>query len=160
MAGSRYASNTSVPIAKSKAEIETMLVKYGATGVGYATDGDRAGVMFRVTHEGMGLSVRIMLDLPSRDSKEFMFTPARRYRRNEEEQYKAWEQACRSRWRALTLVIKAKLEAIECGISTIEREFLPDVLLPDGSTVGHFIEENREALLIAGSRPLLPGGDA
>ena len=36
-----------------------------------------------------------------------------------------WEQACRQRWRALALVIKAKLEAIDAEISTFEEEFLP-----------------------------------
>ena len=39
------------------------------------------------------------------------------------------------RWRALALVIKAKLEAVECGIAEFEAEFLAYTLLPDGSTV-------------------------
>ena len=34
------------------------------------------------------------------------------------------DQACRQRWRALLLVIKAKLEAVTAGISTVETEFL------------------------------------
>jgi hypothetical protein len=42
----------------------------------------------------------------------------------------------RRRWRAMLLVIKAKLEIVATGSSSFEREFLADILLPDGSTVG------------------------
>lgn len=37
------------------------------------------------------------------------------------------------------MIIKAKLEAVESGISTIEREFLYEIVLPDGSTVGDWV---------------------
>lgn len=38
-------------------------------------------------------------------------------------------------WRRLVLVVKAKLDLVADGGSTIEREFLADILLPDGRTV-------------------------
>jgi hypothetical protein len=38
------------------------------------------------------------------------------------------EAATRQRWRALVLVIKAKLEAVEAGISTLESEFLANIV--------------------------------
>ena len=41
-----------------------------------------------------------------------------------EKQRQLWEQGCRSRWRAILLILLAKFEAIEAGISTFEREFL------------------------------------
>ena len=47
----------------------------------------------------------------------------------------SWEQDCRARWRALALVIKAKLAAIEVGITSFEAEFGMAVVLPDGRTV-------------------------
>lgn len=59
--------------------------------------------------------------------------------RTEKSQYDAWEQACRQRWRALLLVIKAKLEATECGISSFESEFMANIVLPDGTTAGDFM---------------------
>ena len=34
--------------------------------------------------------------------------------------------------RSLLLIIRAKLEAVESGINTMEREFLPITGLPDG----------------------------
>jgi hypothetical protein len=42
-----------------------------------------------------------------------------------------WEQACRQRWRALALVVKAKLEAVQSGIATFEDEFLAYTMLPE-----------------------------
>ena len=45
------------------------------------------------------------------------------------------QQQVMARWRALWLVIKAKLEAIDIGITTIEEAFLAETILPDRSTV-------------------------
>lgn len=44
----------------------------------------------------------------------------------------------RQRWRAFALVIKAKLEAVESGITTIEEEFLSHVVTPSGQTFGEW----------------------
>jgi hypothetical protein len=45
----------------------------------------------------------------------------------------------RQRWRALTLTLKAKLEAVECRIETFESAFLPYMVLPSGKTIGEEI---------------------
>lgn len=66
----------------------------------------------------------------------------------------AWEQACRSRWRGAFLLVKAKLEAVEAGMSTIEREFLADVRMADGRTVGQMLVEighGERGVLLLGS---------
>jgi len=42
----------------------------------------------------------------------------------------------RRRWRALVLVVKGKLEAVESEIVTFEEEFLAHLVLPNGQTVG------------------------
>jgi hypothetical protein len=39
------------------------------------------------------------------------------------------------RWRALLLIVKAKLEAVDSGIVTFEQEFLPHIVMPGGHTV-------------------------
>ena len=59
----------------------------------------------------------------------------------------AWEQACRQRWRALVLMVKGKLEGIECGIATIENEFLAYACLPNGQTVGQWIQPQMKKVL-------------
>ena len=155
----RYASDTQVPVAKSKAEIEALLARYGADqfvsgwhqpGKG---EGARAVIGFRVANR----QVRFELPLPRKDA--FSRTPAGRRRRNVKDQELAWEQACRQRWRALALVIKAKLEAVETGITTFEQEFLAHIVIPgSGKTVGEWITPQVEAAYVHG-RPiaLLPG---
>ena len=60
-------------------------------------------------------------------------------------------------WRALNLVIKAKLEAVECGISVFEDEFMASIVLPSGDTVGDFMKPQIEQAYISRTMPsLLP----
>ncbi len=69
----------------------------------------------------------------------------------------AWEQACRSRWRALFLCIKAKLESIESGIETFEDAFLAHIQMPDGHTVAEHVRPRIAAAYETGTmQPLLP----
>jgi len=71
----------------------------------------------------------------------------------------AAEQACRQKWRALSLVVKAKLEAVESGITTFEDEFLAHIVLPNGQTVGEqALPRVREAYATGGNVPLLTFG--
>jgi hypothetical protein len=63
------------------------------------------------------------------------------------ESTKVSTSASREGWRALVLAIKAKLEAVEAGITTFETEFLAHIVLPDGRTVGeHAIPKLEETL--------------
>lgn len=125
----RYAAHTSVPVNRSKDEIEKILMRYGADQFVYGRDGSIAMVGFRYQRK----SVKLELRLP--DPKDFENTPKGRKRALEIGR-KEWELACRQQWRALALIIKAKLEGIESGISTFEKEFLAFICLPDGQTVG------------------------
>jgi hypothetical protein len=85
-------------------------------------------------------SVRFFLPLPDKSDKQFWFTPARRQRVDSDRAHANWEQACRQRWRALLLAIKAKLESVECGISTFEQEFMAFIVNPStGRTIGEEI---------------------
>lgn len=84
----------------------------------------------------VGRQIRFLLPLPDKQARGYWYTPGRGQRRTEEAAHASWEQACRSRWRALYLIVKAKMEVVDAGISTIEREFLYDIVLPDGRTVG------------------------
>ena len=53
------------------------------------------------------------------------------------------------------LIIKAKLEAVDSGISTVEREFFYDVVLPDGKTVGEWMAPQLETVYQTGNMPLI-----
>lgn len=43
-----YAKDTSVPVDRSKAEIERILIRYGADGFMYGWEGNSAMILFRV----------------------------------------------------------------------------------------------------------------
>lgn len=155
----RYASDTEVPVDRTRAQIESLLAKHGADAFGYATEGYRAMIRFNIlSQDGNSrlLGVQITLKLPDPSSPEFTKTSTGKDRERTAA-LKSWEQACRSSWRALHLVIKAKLEAAKIGISTLEREFMPDVLLPSGLTIGQAVESQREALASGNQLRLLPG---
>lgn len=152
----RFAADTSVSVEKSRAEIEAILTRYGATRFGYMSGPEGADVVFECRQR----RVRFHVPLPDRNARAFTHTPGRGLRRAADEQLREWEQACRQRWRALALVIKAKLEAVECGITSFESEFLAHIILPDGETVGEWIAPQLASAYSSGQMPpmLGPGG--
>jgi hypothetical protein len=110
-----------------------------------------------------GKQVKFILPLPDRNDREFTHTPARGNLRSPEQQEAAYEQAVRQRWRALALVIKAKLEAVEAGITIFEDEFMAHIVLPDGRTVGEYmlpqIEDSYRTGRMPALLPQLTGGE-
>lgn len=133
---SRFAETTSVSSEKSRAEIERTLTRYGATGFIYGWEVGQALVMFKMSDR----QIKFLLPLPDRTSREFTHTPERGNRRTQAQTEAAYEQGVRQRWRALALVIKAKLEAVESGITEFDDEFMSHIVLPDGKTVGQFMK--------------------
>jgi hypothetical protein len=147
----RYAADTSVTVSASKAEIERIVERYGASGFMSGWNAERAMIAFAM----QGRQVRFSLPMPDRTDKRF--THSSRGPRSPETAAKEWEQACRQRWRALALVIKAKLEAVECGISVFEDEFMANIVLPDGRTVSEEVRPRIAAAYETGNmQPLLP----
>lgn len=72
-----------------------------------------------------------------------------------------WEQARRARWRAAYLVVKAKLEAVATGITTVEDEWLAWTVLPGGRTVADEIHPRIDDAYRTGQvGALLPLGPA
>lgn len=146
MAG-RYASDTSVSQEKSRGEIEATLKRYGATAFMYATSDTAAMIQFYIAER----RIKFVLSMPDPKAKEF--THSSRGPRAPDVAFKAWEQAGRQRWRALALVIKAKLEAVASGITTIEDEFMAHTVLPDGQTVGEFMKPQLAIAYSSGAMP-------
>lgn len=151
---SRYAERTELGPDRSRVEIERTLRRYGATAFAYGWQDGAANIGFTIADR----SVRIELPLPCVGDATIARTPTGRPR-GREARDQAYEQAVRQRWRALTLIVKAKLEAVEAGISTVEREFLADVMIADGTTVGAWAAPQLALVYERGARPaLLPGG--
>lgn len=157
-----YAEATSVSVEKSRAELDGLLSKHGATQRLLGSDDDEsfAFAVFRLD----GRQVRLRVPLPKRTDAEFVRKPAPPHAvdqsprpRPPAEAAKLWEQACRSRWRALVLLTKAKLEAIALGVSTAEREFLADIYLPNGRTLHEELGAQLEQAYRDGGMPPLLG---
>lgn len=149
----RYAEQTEVPVERSRVEIERTLIRYGASAFAYAW----TPVDARIEFAAEGRRIRFVLPLPDRNRREF--THHARGPRTPEAAEKMWEQACRQRWRALGLAVKAKLEAVEVGISTFDREFGMAVVLPDGSVVADSIVPAIDEAYERGTGPLMITAD-
>lgn len=148
----RYAARTDVSSANSRTEIEKTLTRYGATGFMVGWEGDKAviGAVLR------GRTVRFILPLPDRDAREFQRSPTGRLRSVGSAEA-AYEQAVKQRWRALALVVKAKLEAVESGIVGFDQEFMGHLVLPDGRmVVDHVLPRVVQAIAARDVGALLP----
>jgi hypothetical protein len=150
----KYAETTTVSSEKSRNEIERTLARFGAKGFLYGWLDKSALIMFEMD----GRQIKFILPLPDRGLKEFTHTPNRSTLRTEKAANEAYEQAVRQKWRALALVIKAKLEAVESGITVFEDEFMAHIVLPDGQTVGSWMRPQIARAYEIGTMPaLLPG---
>jgi hypothetical protein len=147
----RYAASTDVTSDRSRAEIERTLSRYGATQFMYGYDQTRAIVGFQINNR----QVRFVLPLPDRSAREFTHTPTRNQKRTAAQREAAYEQAVRQKWRALNLVIKAKLEAVESGIVTFDAEFLAHLVLPNGRTVADEVVPMVETAYETNQMPVL-----
>ncbi len=161
----RFAEKTSVAPEKSRAEIETFLRRYGADQFVSGWDTGRALIGFRAS----GRHIRFELLMPDPKAPEFRskrrIHTRSRYnpitQRRETVTVGAsgdrYEAEVRRRWRALALVIKAKLEAVSTGITTFESEFMAHIVMPDGRTIGQHVTPAIEAAYTSGKvRALLP----
>lgn len=129
---SHYAAQTTVPVEKSKAEIERLLAKYGANEFASGWNAHAATVMFSM----QGKRIKFVLPLPDLNDKAIRLN---RYGSKDSDSaiQRKYDQAHRQRWRALLLAIKAKLEAVESNITSFESEFLAHFVVPgDGRTMG------------------------
>lgn len=157
----KYAKGTEVSVRQSLAELEDLIERFAGgqpTAFAYGTMGNVATVQFEIR----GRRVRLSLRLP--DEEAFRFT-------EKQNQFSSWkvertatqirterEREVKRLWRSLVDVVKAKLVAIDDGITTLEAEFLGSLVLPSGETVGERMAVDLEATLKTGELPpLMPG---
>ena len=125
-----YAEDTKVSAAQSRAQIETILRKAGASRIATMDEPMEAIGMFMLA----GRLIRLRIEIPG-DANE----------------QKRW-----AIWRAVHLVVKAKIEAVAQGITTVEQEWLAHVVLPDGTTVGDWVEPQLQLAYDTGRMPTDP----
>lgn len=145
----KYAHDTLVSVERSKAEIERLVRRYGATEFASGWKAGRAVIQFKMQNR----YIRFVVGLP--DQSEFRNTPSGRRQRSDNDTLKAWEQGCRQRWRALALAIKGKLESAESGIETFESAFLGQVVMPNGRTIAEQVVPVIESAYASGKMPAL-----
>lgn len=151
-----FARGTKVSVTGSIDEIKRTVRRFGATEFQYG-ESDTYGV---VAFSAADRKVRFTLAMPDRNAPRFMEAKVNQHagtqRRSHDQAQALWEQACAEKWRALSAVVKAKLVAVEVGISTFEEEFLAHVVMPDGRTV---YEQAKDTIALGYSqgtvRPLL-----
>jgi len=146
----RYAKDTKVSQENSCVEIMRIVTRYGATGFGVDYTDGKAIIGFRMK----GKFIRLALAMPDKNSDEIKNTPSGRYR-PESQRKSALEQSMKQRWRVLALMVKAKLEAVESGITTIEEQFFGSLLLPNGKTVAEHVGPMVERAYQTGEIPAL-----
>lgn len=144
----KYAENTTVSPEKSLAEIQATLKRYGATQFGFLDQGQQMTIAF----EMRGRRVRLTIPLPP--LADFQ-KDGRGARRAMQQQIAARDQAIRQRFRALLIVVKAKLESVESGIETFEQAFASHLVLPNGQTLGEYILPQIDEAYKTGKMPSL-----
>ena len=156
-----YAENTEVPASRSQTEIEALLDNHGAQRFVVAKDRETGRIILQFQLQNR--ICRFEIKLPSPSVSGMMYSHNGRRRRSAESRERAMKQAERQRWRALLLVIKAKLESVESGVETFEEAFLAHVMLPDGDLVGAKLQPLLAEAYETGRAPemklLLPAAD-
>jgi hypothetical protein len=140
-----YAEYTSVPISRSQEEIKKILSKYGAQAFMMGESPDTAMIAFELKGRHIKMILPTLIYGKSKNKKNYLLSQ------------KDVDQENRRRWRCLVIAIKAKLECVESGITTLEQEFMAHIVLPDGSTIGHLITPQIEDTYKTGNMPPLLG---
>jgi hypothetical protein len=113
-----YGAGTRVGVHRSRYELERILGRYGASDFAFVEVDANASIQFAMH----GRYVQLALPLPDPTDERFTQTPTGRPR-TMVAQERAYEQALREHWRALVLAVRGKLQSVESGISTFDKEF-------------------------------------
>lgn len=136
-----YAQRTQVPANQTRNEIESLLMKAGASGFMYGHINGQTMIVFELRERRL----RFLVPMPQLNKS----------RTNQREV----DQETRRRWRALLLVLKAKLEAVDSAIVHFDEEFLAHIVVQGSQTVGDvMIPQMKEALAGGKLPPLLGAG--
>lgn len=150
-----YAEKTKVPVERSRAQLEGLLRRYGCTG--FVSGWQDNVVLIGFAFGEPAREVKFVLVMPSREDEVVRYNN-RGYEKTEKQMQDTMAQEERRRWRALNLVVQAKLEAVESGIATFDQEFLPYIVLPGGQTVAEVVQPKiAECYEKGGLAPLLKG---
>ena len=137
-----YAHNTQVPAERTEVESKQLLTKHGAGGFVFGQMNGQVMVAFEMRDRRL----RFLVPMPQLNKSG-----------SNENAVKA---ETRRRWRALLLVLKAKLEAVASEIVLFDEEFLAHIVVAGNRTVGdEMIPQMKQALATGKLPPLLGTGE-
>lgn len=138
----RYAEGTKVSVDSSRGELTGILAKHGVQRMGWMGGPEGDELMFELG----GGQFRLKIAKPT-------ITEIRSLYPNAYDEGAKLEAEWRRRWRANVLLLKAKLEFIDSGDTTLDKELLPYRVLADGRTLEEAIGTNGFKMLAAGKTP-------
>lgn len=137
----RYAEGTTVAAERSQAEMAALLRAHGVERQGWMQGPEGDELMFELG----GHRFRFQILRPT-------IAEIRRLYPNAYDERAKMDAEWRRRWRANVLLLKAKLEFIDSGDTTLERELLPYMLTEGGQTIAELITGGGVPLLEATTR--------
>ncbi len=145
MAVRRYAEGTKVSVESSRGEITGILAKHGVQRMGWMATPEGDELLFELG----GGQYRLQIRRPTLEEVRARYVAeGGRWNLVYDPQAKV-DAEWRRRWRANVLLLKAKLEFIDAGDTTIERELLPYRVLTDGRTLEQAIAADGSRFLLA-----------
>lgn len=142
----RYAAETTVPIDRTMGAIRKAIMDNGATRYA-AIEGDGR---YALEFDMLDRTIRFTVVLPAKKQEKYRLDK-RGYARSPEKQYALWDQDCRTTFRAVLLVVKAKFESVAWKIETFEQAFYSHMVLPNGLTLYEATHEAVERAIAARS---------
>lgn len=135
--------STTVPAAKTVAQIQTILAKHGAIAIltNYDSEGQVESLSFKVKTSHGELPIRLPIDIDA---------TLRVLERQAPRRYCNREQAVKVSWRIIKDWVEAQLAILETEMVRMEQIFLPYVVTNDGRTLFSRMVESK-FLLTQGS---------
>lgn len=154
----RYASNTNVAIAKSRAEIDRLLRDWGADAIQWSDDFKHDKVMLRFlwTWERQQYVARFTIGLPTAQDLSANAVDGRSGEVSDRKLNTLMRERGKSEHRILALWLKGVFNAVDAGIVTAETIFLPFFEGHDGKTMAEVALPRLPDLLSGSAKRLLP----
>lgn len=147
----KFAAHTSVPVGRTRCEIDELLRDWKATGIQWTDDWEQHRIVLRFhwPYRSKRFIARFLLVLPQ-PKKAGWNGPTQK-----QLDTKA-AQETRTAFRTLLLWLKAALNAVESGIVDAETVFLPWLEDANGTTIAEHVLPKLEDMLTVSCARLLP----
>jgi len=129
----KYAAGTTVPVNRSKADLEKICIKYGAKNFSVLQNDFLTAIFFKY-HDRV---YRFDMDMGKIKIAKTG---------NQVNDKKKFEAEERRRWRVMVITLKAMFESVENEVMDYELLFQPYTVLPDNTIIGHRISKQIDQL--------------